>query len=302
MAFRVADAILGHLPRPLSYALVTLVASLVLRLHPQRYAGLAANLRRVMPAASEAQFQAILRANVRNHAMAWVDFFRISRLSERRKRALLTVEGEGHMQEVLKDGKGVVIASIHLGAWEGCVGFWGGTRSYRTGLIAEVIEPPELWRRLRARREASGVEVIPLGRSAARDLLRRLKENGVVVGAMDRDLLGSGRPFPFFGAEAPIPTGLIEVAQRTGAGIIPTFCLRDRVFGYRLVGMAPIMVGAGAEGVDAAARKLIAQFENFIRRYPEQWHVLAPIWPEHPSSARASRTKDASEREEVPVG
>ena len=42
---------------------------------------------------------------------------------------------------------------------------------------------------------------------------------------------------------ASIPSGLVDVAQRTGAGVLPVICLREPDDTYRFVGMEPLWVG-----------------------------------------------------------
>jgi KDO2-lipid IV(A) lauroyltransferase len=167
-----------------------------------------------------------------------------------------------------------------MGGWEGCTALWGSLDEYRSALVAEVLEPPALWRRLLELRQASGVQMIPLGRTAPRTILRLLKENAIVAGAIDRDILGTGKPYQFFGATASIPTGLVDVAQRTGAGVLPVICLREPDDTYRFVGFEPIWVGPEHGAVDEAMGRLLRIFEDCIRRYPDQWHVMERLWPE----------------------
>jgi hypothetical protein len=43
--------------------------------------------------------------------------------------------------------------------------------------------------------------------------------------------------------------------------------------------------------VDDTVGKLLRRFEDCIRRYPDQWHVLEPIWPAPvPTTAGAAAT------------
>jgi KDO2-lipid IV(A) lauroyltransferase len=122
------------------------------------------------------------------------------------------------------------------------------------------------------------MQMIPLGRSAPREILRRLKQNELVVGAMDRNILGSGRPFRFFGSTVRIPTGLIDVAQRTGAGILPVICLRRADDDYHVIAYPPMWVGEEPGAMDRTVEELLAMFEDWIRTYPDQWHVMVPLW------------------------
>jgi KDO2-lipid IV(A) lauroyltransferase len=300
--FDLAYAVFGALPRRVSYTVMSAVAWIVVTLLPGRVAGLRRNLEVVFPDASPRQIRAMVRRNARNYAKFWVDLFRVPRIHPRRQEKLVTVRGEENLREVLAHGRGCVVVAIHMGGWEGCCSYWGsgGSRGYHTALIAEVLEPPALWRRIRALRQRTGLALIPLARTAPREILRRLRDNGIVAGAIDRDILGGAPPRRFFGEAAPIPTGLVEIAQRTGAGVIPVVTLREPGERYLVIGGEPVWVEPGADGLERAMDSLLQTFESWIRRYPDQWHVMTPIF-RGPAEARDAMVA-LEERREVAVG
>jgi KDO2-lipid IV(A) lauroyltransferase len=166
-------------------------------------------------------------------------------------------------------------------------------------VLAEVLQPRELFDRIVGARSRLGVKVIPidlasmrtgdsdtarrLGAAAMRDVYRVLRANGMVAVAVDRDLAGTGEPMPFFGEPVPIPVGVIEVAIRTGAAIVPIFMLRggehdERVYG-RCYPEIPYDAGAPRDAeVRRVTREVLALSELVIREHPDQWHVLDPLW------------------------
>ena len=278
LAFHFADLVFGLLPRKLSYLLMTVVGWVVATCFKGRVTGLVANLRVVFPEYNETQIIDLMQRNAKNYGKFWVDLFKMPRLGLDYRRSLAVIDGQENLDRVLAQGKGCIVVTIHMGGWEGCAALWGSLKEYRSALIAEVLEPPALWRRLLTLRQSNGLEIIPLGRTAARTIIRRLHENWLVAGAIDRDIVGSGKPYQFFGATAAIPSGLVEVAQRTGAGVLPVICLREPDDTYRFVGMEPLWVGPEEGAVDATMNQLLRLFEDCIRRYPDQWHVMEPIW------------------------
>ena len=275
---------------------MTALAWLVRTLKPGNVEGLRRNLSQVFPGKSDAEIRDIMRRNTSNYGRFWVDLFRIPKMNPAARAALVRVDGEHYLQEALDAGKGCLVVSIHMGGWEGCASYWGARRDqFHTGLITEVLEPPALWRQVLRLRQSTGLEIIPLGRTAARDIIRRLRDNGVVAGAIDRDILGTARPRRFFGAQAPIPTGMFEVAQRTGAPILPVICLRDPGDTYRVIGFEAIPVAAGAEALEGAIDQTLRLFESCIRDHPDQWHVMAPIFTSNPTGAEAEKMPVAEE-------
>ena len=107
----------------------------------------------------------------------------------------------------------------------------------------------------------------------------------MVVLAMDRDILNTGRPFKFFGRLTSFPTGPVEIALKTGAPILPAFCIRDHNDAYVAIGEAPLFLTPSEDhraDLQGAMEQILATFERYIKMYPDQWHVLEPIWPVKP--------------------
>jgi lauroyl/myristoyl acyltransferase len=280
LGFALADLLFGRLPRRASYALMAVLGWIVATIFPSRVAGLRRNLEHVFPDYSRAQVTDLMQRNAKNYGKFWVDLFKMPRMRAEAKREIASIDGRDNLEAVMARGLGCVCVTVHMGGWEGCAWWWGSTSPWRTGLIAEVLEPPALWQKVLKLRESGGLSIIPLSRTAPREILRRLKNNEMVCGAIDRDLVGSGKPFTFFGGTISVPTGLIEIAQRTGAGVLPVICYRLPDDTYKFVGMKPHWVGPGADAVAATTRAVLTEFEACIRRFPDQWHVMVPIFEE----------------------
>jgi lauroyl/myristoyl acyltransferase len=302
LGFGLANLVFGNLPRKASYVLMAVVGWVVATLFPGRVAGLRRNLEQVFPDYTAAQVTDLMQRNAKNYGKFWVDLFKMPRLPLDYKLTLASVDGLENAEKVMARGKGAVIVTIHMGGWEGAASWWGTTSPWRTGLIAEKLEPPDLWEKVLRIRESSGLSIIPLTRTAPRDILRRLKDNEMVTGAIDRDLLGSGRPFQFFGGTINVPTGLFDIAQRTGAGVLPVVCYRTPDDRYKFVGMEPRWIGDEPGAVDAAVRAVLLQFEDCIRRFPDQWHVMVSIFQEAPHAAVESAPRPAPHGLEESVG
>jgi phosphatidylinositol dimannoside acyltransferase len=121
-----------------------------------------------------------------------------------------------------------------------------------------------------------------MGASALRDVFRVLRSNGCVAIAIDRDIAGNGEPMPFFGRLAPIPVGVVEIAIRTGAALVPCVLFRngDRARGEVFPELRYDADAPREEEVRRLTAEVLGLFEGIIREHPDQWHVLDPIWPE----------------------
>jgi phosphatidylinositol dimannoside acyltransferase len=294
-AFRAAEAMVRVVPHRAAYRIGDAAAALVTRTQPRRFDGLRGNLRHVLPDADEQALEKVTRSNVRNLVRAWIDVLEMRHRADFMVSRLDIVDLH-HLNGALDRGHGAIVVSLHLGSWEHGIAAYN--RRYGSmALLAEALNPPQLFERIAKARGALGVQVIPvdiagmrskdqrtarlLGASALRDVYRVLRNNGCVAIAMDRDIVGNGEPMAFFGEAAPIPVGVVELAVRTGAALVPIVLLRN---GHRVRAEVYPEVGYDVDAprepeVRRVAARVLRLFETIIRDHPDQWHVLDPIWP-----------------------
>src|SRR5438445_818818 len=230
------------------------------------------------------QLRKLAWRNWLNYTKAWIDFFKIPRMDRRKLGALLTPSGLENLDAAMARGKGVIVVAPHMGSWELAAASWAASFG-EIGVMVEQIEPRQLFEHVSALRSRMNIRVIPLSRTGARDILRILKEHRMVVLAMDRDILNTGQPFKFFGRLTSFPTGPVEIALKTGAPILPAFCIPDRNDAYIAIGEPPLFLTPSEEHrahLRGAMEQILATFERYIKRYRDQWHDLEPIWPEKP--------------------
>jgi KDO2-lipid IV(A) lauroyltransferase len=293
--YRAGSGLVKALPRRASFVLADRVADVLLAAAPRKFDPLRDNLRHVLPDASPTQLQRVVRANVRQLSRSWVDVMAIPLDPAGTTRRLREVDLY-HYTDALARGKGVVVVSMHFGAWETGLAAWNGGGG-QLALLAEQLRPQKLFEAIAGARGALGVKVIPIdietmlqgdavtarriGAAAMREVFKHLRSGGAIAIAIDRDLSGTGTHIPFFGVPAPIPLGVVEVAIRSGAAIVPIVLPRmswgaeGRVFPeIPYDGEAP-----REKEAERIARQILATFEGVIRANPEQWHVLDPVWP-----------------------
>lgn len=303
-AYRLCERLVGILPHRAAYGLAAAVGTTVAVLQPRRFDGLRANLRHVLPDADPATVRRIVRANARNLARSWVDVMEMFHRPDAVADRVRPIDLDNLLGPSSR-GKGVLVVSLHLGSWEAGLAGWN-RRFGRMALLAEVLEPRPLFERVLASRERLGVEVIPLdaatmrrgdpatarrlGAAALRRVYRILRSGGMVAVAIDRDITGTGEPFSFFGAPAPITTGAVEVAMRAGAAIVPIVLFRTGRHHDCVDGVCYAEVAYDATAPDdAEVRRVVGELlrilETVIRAHPDQWHVLDPIWEERRDGA-----------------
>ena len=175
----------------LAYALGLLIGTAAFPLLGRQRRALEANLRRVRPDLSQPALRKLAWRNWLGHTKAWIDFFKIPRMDRRKLSGLLVPIGTEHLDAATALGRGVIVVAPHMGSWELALASWAA-RYGPIGVMAEQIEPRRLFEHVFQVRSRMGIKVIPLSRTAARDILRLLSEGRMVVLAMDREILGAG--------------------------------------------------------------------------------------------------------------
>ena len=226
-----------------------------------------------------------------SYARYWVESFRLPGITAEEVDAQLSSEGVEHLEQAVAAGKGVIMALPHVGSWDFGGAWIALVAGHRVTVVAEPLEPPELFQWFADLRRALGLEILALDNQAGTVLLRRLRERGVVGLVCDRDILGTGVSVEFFGERTTLPSGPATLAMRTGAPILPTAVYFREGGGYHGVIRPPVPVERTGRFRDDTAKvtQLLAhELEVLIRRAPSQWHMLQPNWPSDWEAVSAS--------------
>lgn len=190
-------------------------------------------------------------------------------------------EGFHHIRAGLAAGRGVVLALPHLGNWD-FAGAWLAQQGASVTVVAEPLEPSELFEWFVETRAELGMRVIPLSATAGNEVLAALAANEAVCLLCDRDLTGDGVAVDFFGERTTLPGGPALMALRSGAPLIPVGCYfrpRGRHFLRITAPLATARTGRIRDDVTRVTQELAHRFEELIRAAPEHWHLMQPNWP-----------------------
>jgi KDO2-lipid IV(A) lauroyltransferase len=216
-------------------------------------------------------------------ALNYWDTFAIPHMSQRGLLELLDLHGVEHIDAALAHGRGLIIASAHLGS-VAFVGQFLPALGYPTTGLLEPLDPPELYEFFARQRQALGVRLLPAGTGALRELLRALRRKEVLGLVTDRDVTGTGPIVPFFDAPTRFPDGVAALSVRTRAPILIAVCTRQRsgrfdVWIYPLPSVPP-STGELKKDVVRLTQALARALEYYIATHPDQWTVFQKRWPD----------------------
>ncbi|MGH3767248.1 MAG: phosphatidylinositol mannoside acyltransferase [Pseudonocardiaceae bacterium] len=237
------------------------------------------NLTRVVPAATAAELDALVREGLRSYARYWHEVFLLpwadhAALMDRLDGAL---EGIEHLDEALAAGRGVVVVLPHSGNWD-MAGLWFVRHHGSFSTVVERLAPEQLYQRFVDYRASLGFDIVPLtgaGNPTPR-LVRRLRAGGVVCLLADRDLTGTGMSVEFFGGAVRMPLGPARLAAATGATLLVIGCwFTPTGWGIRFHPPVPVPDRSAAR---QATQTMADRFAADIEAHPQDWHMLQPFW------------------------
>ncbi len=191
--------------------------------------------------------------------------------SERKMLSLITqVSGEHLVTGALAQGKGMILAVPHLGAWEAvglyCSAHYPITSLYRPPRMAELDGM------IRQARQRLGATLVPTDAGGIRALYKAL-EKGEMMGVLPDQEPGAGNGIfaPFFGVPAYTMVLLSRLAMKTKATVVFAYAERlPRGAGYHLHFLAtPQAVNEGP--LEDSVRCVNTVVEECVRALPEQY-------------------------------
>lgn len=283
--YKISSLVARATPAVVARGTLSLLAPGVALTQPGRREMIERHLRRVDPSLSGFALRRASQRAFDSYLRYYAESFRLPSLSRRYVDRMFTVDGYDNIEQGLDAGRGVILALPHLGGWE-WAGRWMGDKGHRLTVVVEPLEPVELFEWFVGLRRDLGMNVVPLGPSAAGEVAAALSRNEVVCLLCDRDIGGNGIPVEFFGEVTTLPAGPAMLGLRTGAAVLPTAVyFTDRVDGHHGVVRPPLKLersGRLRDDVTSGTALLADELEMLIRRAPDQWHLFQPNWPSDP--------------------
>jgi Kdo2-lipid IVA lauroyltransferase/acyltransferase len=281
--------LLGLLPRGIARAVGGGVGTVAYRLQGRlRKTGLR-NLEVAFPEKSDAERGRILRRLYRNLGWLLAEFCQMPKYTPQNTRLFLRYEGLEKYLAARERGKGVLIVTGHLGAWE-LSSYYHSLMGYPMSIVIRRLDNAKVDRLVNEIRCLHGNRVLHKD-DFARGLLGAMRHGETVGILMDTNMTPPQGVFvPYFGRLACTASGLARVALKTGAAVLPGFMVweeAERKYVLRFGEEIPLTVTDDDEA-DALANtaKFTAVIEEYVRRYPEQWLWVHRRWKTRPDGTR----------------
>ncbi len=281
---------LGSLPRGAARAIGSAIGSLAFRFTGRLRRVGRRNLALALPELSEGEREAVLRGVYRNLGRQLAEFCLMSGYSAASASEFIRYEGLENYQRARDRGKGVLVLTGHIGAWE-LSSFYHSLMGYPMGMVIRRLDNPLVDEMVNRIRCLHGNRVLHKD-DFARGLLTEMRSGGTVGILMDTNMTPPQGVFvPFFHLLACTASGLARVARKTGAAVLPGFLLweqRERRYVLHFGEELPVDATDNDEA-DATSNtaRFTAVLEQYIRRYPDQWLWMHRRWKTRPPGESA---------------
>ena len=243
------------------------------------------NLELAFPGLTRHQRRRLLRGCFENLGRLLGVFSQFATASPQTLKRVIECEGIEHLDAARQSGRGVILFTGHIGAWE-LTSFALSLSGYPLSFLVRRIDNPKIEALVDRARARLGNRTIDK-QSAAREMLQTLQGGGTLGILVDLNTLDREGIFvDFFGVQASTTFMLAKLALRTGADVLPVFAPWERERGRFLLRIDEPLIfdrsGDEQQDVQRLTQLFTNVVEKYVRRYPDQWLWIHRRWKTRP--------------------
>lgn len=243
------------------------------------------NLELAFPDLPAEEQETLLRRCFQNLGRLLGVFSHFQRESPEAWRDFVECEGLERLAAARQTGRGVILFTGHVGAWE-LSSFALSLFDQPLSFLVRRIDNPKIEQLIDRYRTSRGNQTIDK-MFAAREMLQILQRGGTLGILVDLNTLDREAVFvDFFGVKAATTFIVGKLALRTGAEVFPVFAPWDDARQKFVVQVGEPLsfnrAGDEAEDTLRLTQAMTAVVEDYVRRYPDQWLWIHRRWKTRP--------------------
>ena len=236
------------------------------------------NLIIAFPEMSPREHKKILTDSWDNFGRVMTEYAHLKKLSQEQEKDRIQIEGLENLQYLSANKEPFIIFFGHLGNWE-----INGLSSMLTNKTSSIVyRPPNnhfIAQKLLQIRNLDQETLIPKGNEGAIKAIKRIKENGILLMAIDQKM-NNGLPINFFGKEAMTGDAIARIALRYKCPILPLRSQRLNGCNFKLTFEQPWLYDTyKKDNPENILLKINKTLERWIKDEPNQWLWFHNRWP-----------------------
>ncbi len=190
-------------------------------------------------------------------------------------------EGVEHIEQMVKEGKGGLLVSAHLGNWE-----VAGHLLSRVNAVINIVmydgEADQIKSYMEKFEDNRSFNLILIKDDLSHiyEMSAALHRNELICLHADRFRPGNRTmEHDFLGAKAKFPAGPFILASKLKAPVCFVFAFKETNFHYHFYAFkSKVYEGRGMEGAEHMLDDYTALLEKMVKQYPEQWFNYFDFW------------------------
>ena len=193
----------------------------------------------------------------------------------------VNIKGEEYLLNAMRNQKGVILVSVHLGNWEMVPLFWPLYFKTPITVVARQIQNKIINQWIHRLRTQFGSQVIYKD-EALPEMTRTLRQGKILAILIDQGIKSSlGIKIKFFNKYVTATPSAALLAMRCKSPVLPGFCIRN-TDGTFTVTLEPPLIIRRTGNLDADLKTntqtMTDAIEKIVRKYPEQWFWVHKRW------------------------
>ena len=210
-----------------------------------------------------------------NHSMNLLELLGAARQSDEQILSRIHLRGAGHIDEALRAGRGLILATIHTGNWE-LAGLLLAKSGYPVTTVAGV-QLREGWSdQIKAFKERFGISIVS-AQASMRQLYRDLRSNRVVVLHVDGDVFRGGVRANLLGKTIVVPRGPARLSRVLQAPSAFAYCWRSGDDQLTVTIERSNPPPSDEDGENQLTQSYVRRLEKCILEDPAQWCIFRKL-------------------------
>lgn len=242
------------------------------------------NLKFIYPEWTHERIKKISKRIFQNIGTTFIEICQVHCLSREDILNRAQIEGEDNLHNALKEQKGAIMVSGHMGNWEFLPLFCPLTFKTTITFVAKQISNSTINRWVHGLRTRFGSRII-YSDGAWPEMTRTLRQGKMVGIMIDQKTRSSiGAKITFFNKYVMATPAAALLALRCQSPVLPAFCIRNDVGSFTIKIYPPIALKKTDDfrsDLRMNTQIIVDAIEKVIREYPEQWFWVLKRWKKY---------------------
>ena len=242
------------------------------------------NLKFIYPEWSRQDIRQFSRRVYKNVGITFLEICQMTCFSREKILQKVRIRGDKHLISAMKNHKGAIIISAHIGNWEMANLFCSAYLNSPLVVVARQVSPKILNNWIISLRSRFG-NIILDKKKALPKMVRALRQGKILGLLIDQGTkFSEGQEVNFFGRKVTATPAAALLARRYQCPVLPAFCIREPDNTLTMWVEPPLKLKK-TDNLPADLKDntqiMISAIEKTVKTYPDQWFWFHKRWKRH---------------------